>query len=293
MHLGEWIGHRAVIEELERRFTEGEIDSADVADRDAPYYKGRSIAEVAEAMTRAPCIDDIREGVEQLASRGVDALLCTVTWSFAAQCVADQFGFSAVSGTVMHVDGDGILAGRVAQYFEPEDKVAFLRDYCESRDLSMNQVVAIGDGRSDLPMFDAAGFSVGLNASPAARAAASVSVDSHSFLDALPRRSRPTRRLTSIEVVGKELLRAELSLPRRGRQRVERGAGSGLEGVLPSRAERRLAGGGSEGRDAVFDVAVAGADLPWLVVRAAAATEFVCGAEELGCDLGAARFDRR
>jgi hypothetical protein len=34
-------------------------------------------------------------------------------------------------------------------------------------------------------MFDAAGFSVGLNASPAARAAASVSVDSHSFLDAL------------------------------------------------------------------------------------------------------------
>src|SRR5207247_1902026 len=137
------------------------------------------------ASTRAPGIEELRGGVEQLASRGVDALLCTVTWSFAAQCVADQFGFSAVSGTVMHVDGDGILAGRVAQYFEPEDKVAFLRDYCESRNVSMNQVVAIGDGQSDLPMFDAAGFSVGLNASPAARAAASVSVDSHSFLDAL------------------------------------------------------------------------------------------------------------
>jgi phosphoserine phosphatase len=185
LHLGAWIGHRAAIEELERRFTEGEIDSADVADGDAPYYQGRSIAEVADAMTRAPCIDDIREGVEQLASRGVDALLCTVTWSFAAQCVADQFGFSGVSGTVMHVDGDGLLTGRVARYFEPDDKVAFLREYCESHDLGMNQVVAIGDGRSDLPMFDAVGFSVGLNASPTARAAASVSVDSHSFLDAL------------------------------------------------------------------------------------------------------------
>ena len=111
-------------------------------------------------------------------------MLCTVTWTFAAQCVADRFGFSAVSGTVMHVDGDGILAGRVARYFEPEDKVAFFRDYCESRDLGMHQVVAIGDGQSDLPMFDAVGFSVGFNASPA-RAAASVSVDSHSFLDAL------------------------------------------------------------------------------------------------------------
>jgi phosphoserine phosphatase len=185
LHLGEWIGHRAVIEDLERRFSDGEIASADIADVDAPYYEGRSIAAVAEAMTRAPCIDDIREGVELLAARGIDALLCTVTWTFAAQCVADRFGFSAVSGTVMHVDGDGILAGRVARYFEPADKVAFLRDHCEARGLGMAQVVAIGDGRSDLPMFAAAGFSVGLNPSPAARAAASASVDSQSFLDAL------------------------------------------------------------------------------------------------------------
>ena len=185
LHLGEWIGHSAVIEELERRFTAGEIASADIADGDAPYYRGRSIADVAEAMSQAPCIDDIHEGVEHLASRGVDALLCTVTWTFAAQCVADRFGFSAVSGTVMRVDGDGVLEGRVARYFEPEDKVAFLREYCESRRLSMHEVVAIGDGQSDLPMFDAVGFSVALNASPAARAAASVSVDSRSFLDAL------------------------------------------------------------------------------------------------------------
>src|SRR5262245_38059493 len=111
LHLGEWIGHRALIEDLERRFTEGEIDSAAVADADAPYYEGRSIADVAAAMAGIPCIDDIDEGVEQLLSRGVDALLCTLAWSFAAQCVADRFGFSAVSGTLMHVGADGMLAG--------------------------------------------------------------------------------------------------------------------------------------------------------------------------------------
>jgi phosphoserine phosphatase len=123
-----------------------------------------------------------------------------VTWSFAAQCVADRFGFSAFSGTVMHVDGNGVLAGRVAQHFEPEDKVGFLRDYCDARGLRMDQIVAVGDGRSDLPMFAATGFSVALNASPAARAAASVAVESRSFLDApravpglLDARSAPPR----------------------------------------------------------------------------------------------------
>jgi phosphoserine phosphatase len=185
LHLAEWLGHRADIEVLERRFAAGEIASSDVAAADAPHYEGRGLAEVAAAMAGAPCIDDVREGVAALASRGVDALVCTVGWSFAAQCVADRFGFSAVSGTVMHVDADGTLAGRVARSFEPDDKVTFLRDHCAARGVGMEQVVAIGDGRSDIPMFEAVGFSVALNASPAARAAATTSVESRSFLDAL------------------------------------------------------------------------------------------------------------
>src|SRR3954451_12808322 len=40
LHLAEWIGHRAVVEELERRFAAGEILSSDVADGDAPHYEG-------------------------------------------------------------------------------------------------------------------------------------------------------------------------------------------------------------------------------------------------------------
>ena len=53
LHLGAWIGHLAVVEDLERRFAAGEIANADVADGDAPYYEGRSIAEVAHAMAGA------------------------------------------------------------------------------------------------------------------------------------------------------------------------------------------------------------------------------------------------
>src|SRR5262249_5688466 len=150
LHLGERIGDRAIVEELERRFADGEIDNAAVADGDAPHYEGRTIAEIADMMADVPCIDEIREGVELLSSRGIDALLCTVGWSFAAQCIADRFGFRGVAGTVMSVSGDGVLAGRVAEYFEPEDKVAFVRDYCVARGLTMERVVAVGDGRSDL-----------------------------------------------------------------------------------------------------------------------------------------------
>jgi phosphoserine phosphatase len=87
LHLGDWIGHRLVIENLERRFAAGEIDSAAVADGDASYYRGRTIDQVAAVMASAPCIDDIRDGVQRLNERGVSAVICTVAWSFAAQCL--------------------------------------------------------------------------------------------------------------------------------------------------------------------------------------------------------------
>jgi phosphoserine phosphatase len=65
------------------------------------------------------------------------------------------------------------------------DKVTFVAEQCERLGVGLDQVVAIGDGRSDLPLFHSVGFSVAVNASSEARAAASATVDSQSFLDAL------------------------------------------------------------------------------------------------------------
>jgi phosphoserine phosphatase len=85
----------------------------------------------------------------------------------------------------MGVDLDGRLSGRVERYFEPEDKVDFVEEFCAENGMAMDQVVAVGDGRSDIPLFRKAGFSVALNATSDARVAASVVVDSRSFMDAL------------------------------------------------------------------------------------------------------------
>jgi phosphoserine phosphatase len=49
-----------------------------------------------------------------------------------------------------------------------------------------SRCAAIGDSRSDLPLFELVGFSVALNASPDARARASTSLDSSSLVDVLP-----------------------------------------------------------------------------------------------------------
>jgi len=144
------------------------------------------LADAVEVMSRIPSIDDIGLGVAMLRQRTVEAFLATVSWSFAAQALADLWGFTQVCGADLELDGaSGLFTGRVARHFEPEDKVAYVAEHCRRAGIGMDQVVAIGDGRSDLPLFTAVGFSVALNASSEARAAASITVEDTSFLAAL------------------------------------------------------------------------------------------------------------
>ncbi len=185
-HLGAWIGHEAIVDGLEDKFARGEVSDREVAEGYAPFYEGVALADAVEVMSRIPSIDDIGLGVAMLRQRAVNAFIATVSWSFAAQALADLWGFTQVCGADLELDGaSGLFTGRVARHFEPEDKVAYVAEHCRRAGIGMDQVVAIGDGRSDLPLFRAVGFSVALNASSEARAAASVSVEEASFLAAL------------------------------------------------------------------------------------------------------------
>ncbi len=185
-HLSAWMGHEPVIDGLEEKLARREISDQEVADGYARFYKGVALADAVEVMLEIPSIDHIQLGVTMLRQRSVEAFIATVSWSFAARGLADLWGFSEVCGAELELDRSaGRLTGRVARHFQPEDKVAFVAEHCRRLGIGMEQVVAIGDSRSDLPLFRAVGFSVALNASSDAPCAASVAVDGTSFLPAL------------------------------------------------------------------------------------------------------------
>jgi phosphoserine phosphatase len=74
------------------------------------------------------------------------------------------------------------------EYIKPSQsswKVAYIEDYCSGKNIGMSEVFHVGDSRSDIPLFNTAGFSIAFNADVAARSAASVSIESNSLLDIL------------------------------------------------------------------------------------------------------------
>lgn len=132
-----------------------------------------------------PCIGGIEETVRALTGAGRRVLLATVTWRFAAELVAERYGFEAACGTEMGMDG-GRLSGSVSRYFDEWDKLRFVEGWCSANGYALADAAAVGDSRSDVPLFERAGLAIALNASDDARAAADHAVDADDLTAVLP-----------------------------------------------------------------------------------------------------------
>lgn len=183
--LAHWLGREAEIAKLERAFQAHEISNSVVADTSAAWFAGQRTADVWRVLAEGPWIDGMAETFQALAGAEVSLLLGTITWSFAAEMLNERHGFAAVSGTEMAV-ADGILSGVVSRYFDEHDKLRFVEEWCADNGHSMSQVAAVGDSRSDVPLFRRVGLSIALNATPDAQDAASHVLDADDLRDVLP-----------------------------------------------------------------------------------------------------------
>jgi phosphoserine phosphatase len=171
--------------ELERRYNSGEVSNSVVAEEQARNYRGIPLPQVVAKLSDIACIEGIDATLTALRDRDIELLLGTVTWSFAAQEFRRRHGFAAVSGTEIELDSDGVLTGEVKRHFDEWDKREFVRSYCDANGIDLAACIAVGDSRSDIPLFEAVGFSVALNATPEAREAASVALDTEDLADIL------------------------------------------------------------------------------------------------------------
>jgi phosphoserine phosphatase len=155
-----------------------------VADTSAGWLAGKSVTEAWRVLEEGSWVDGMAETFQALAGAQVSLLLGTITWSFAAEMLRERYGFAAATGTEMQAR-DGVLSGVVSRYFDEHDKLRFVDDWCAQNGYSMSQVAAIGDSRSDVPLFHRAGMSIALNATPDAQAAATHVLDAEDLRDVL------------------------------------------------------------------------------------------------------------
>lgn len=186
------LGHTDEVGELDRAISAGEISSQVIANRSAAWFAGVTTAELGAVLDGGSWIEGIAETVQALSDAGSKVLLGTITWRFAAELLQERYGFAAVSGTELRSEC-GVLTGEITRHFDEFDKLAFVEDWCAEHGFAMDQVAAVGDSRSDIPLFEQVGLAIAINATADAQQLASHTLASDDLRDTLPllRRPRP------------------------------------------------------------------------------------------------------
>jgi phosphoserine phosphatase len=179
------MNHLPQVEELERQYRDYEIDNIEFATQEAALFCGVRLDEINAHLRTTPWIGGVTETLSELAGNGHALLLATLAWRFAAEELEHRPWFEAVSGAGMTAP-DGVLSGEVNRHLDEEGKLAFVADWCAANGYTLADVAAIGDSRSDVPLFQATGLSIALNATAEAKEVAKHTLDTEDLRDVLP-----------------------------------------------------------------------------------------------------------
>ncbi|MEU3950169.1 haloacid dehalogenase-like hydrolase [Streptomyces sp. NPDC029526] len=189
VHLAGFLGHREELAEAEDAYAAGDVDNRQVSELDAEGWRGAHEDQVSGWLDGLPLVSGIAETVAWCRHNGLVPVLATLAWSPVGRYLTDRFGFYAFSGPELETVG-GRFTGRVARHFDEYDKPDVALAQARELGLPPRSCGAVGDSRSDLPLFASVGLSVAFNASAGARRAATVAVDNDDLRGVLPVLSR-------------------------------------------------------------------------------------------------------
>ena len=130
-------------------------------------------------------LKDIAETVNALHSAEIKSIVITVGPKQVAKAVCDVWGFDGYYGSDYEVV-DGRFTGVIKKHIGDIGKVEYLKEYCAYAGISPDECVAVGDGSTDIPLFEYCGKSIAINAAPIVAQKATVSVFTDNLGDILP-----------------------------------------------------------------------------------------------------------
>lgn len=184
-HMARLLGTVDAVVRAEDAYARGEIDNAEVSEIDAHGWKGFTEAEAGDWLAELPLIDGIPETLAWCRAHHIVPALATLAWTPIGRYLAATYGFAFHGGPELEV-WDSRYTGRIARHFDEFDKRDFALERARVLGIAADACVAVGDSRSDLPLFASVRTSIALNATPAARQAATHAVDTTDLRDVLP-----------------------------------------------------------------------------------------------------------
>ena len=174
------IGKLANVEDdiaaITEKAMQGEIDfETSIKDR-VQLLEGTSIEEIQKVASELPLMPGAEKTINDLKENDVDVAIISGSFDVVADEIKDKLGVETVYTNSFTVE-DGKLTGEVTGPLVSGSKLDVLKDHVENAGITLDEVVAVGDGANDISMIESAGCGIAFNAKDSVKEIADVVVE--------------------------------------------------------------------------------------------------------------------
>lgn len=159
--LGKWYGFA---EEYQKKFLAGEISYERFCELDAEVWKGMKVEELLEIVRTVPFHPGVDDLINYLKQKSLKLSMVSSGLSLLSDWVHQKNGFDySVSNDLLHENG--ILTGKVKIQVYYDKKAEWVEKILKRFGVKPEEVIAIGDSKGDIDMFQMVGYSISFNSS--------------------------------------------------------------------------------------------------------------------------------
>ncbi len=163
---------------------QGELDFKQSFSRRVALLAGLPESRLDEVLRTIPLAGGAERLIQSLKLLGYKTAVLSGGFTFFGRHLQERLGLDYVFANELEI-ANGAVTGRVVgEIVDGKKKAELLGMLAKKENISVDQVVAVGDGANDLPMLNLAGMGIAFHAKPLVRQSAGHSV-SHLGLDAL------------------------------------------------------------------------------------------------------------
>ena len=171
----------------------GELDFAESFTRRVALLKGLDESALQRIASELTLMEGAERLVATLKSLGYKIAILSGGFTYFGRLLQERLGIDHLHANELGIE-DGVVTGEVVgDIVDGRRKADLLREIARKEGISLEQVIAVGDGANDLPMLNLAGLGIAFHAKPVVREGRqAVPIDHRSGRNPLPHgHSRP------------------------------------------------------------------------------------------------------
>ena len=152
------------VKEITEQAMNGKVDFDESLIKRVQKLKGLDVSELQDILENLPFNQGVEEFVRTVKSLGYKLALISGGFSFFADALKEKLGLDYAFANSLEIQNQKLTGRLKGTIVNPEQKALLVNLLAQQEAISLEQVVAIGDGANDIPMLSTAGLGIAFHA---------------------------------------------------------------------------------------------------------------------------------